>query len=222
MKLSWPPAPIGSKERMETQPDLHDALPDEPERGPLRRCLVTRQQGKREAMLRFVVAPDGTLVFDPGATLPGRGLWLSADGDVINSAARRGVFARAARKSLTLPEDLQTHVTAALTQRIIDLLGLARRSGAAISGFEKARDWLRTNRGGLILQAADGSPEERDRFAGGSKLPRWAVLSASALGRIFGREQTVHVVIAPGRLACMIEIEAQRLQGVAKHAVSGQ
>lgn len=222
MRSSWPRAPIGSKERMETQPDLDETLPEAPERGPLRRCLVTRVQGKRETMLRFVVAPDGELVFDPAATLPGRGLWLSADGNVIDSAARRGVFARAARTSLKPPKDLQAHVATALTQRIVDLVGLARRSGAAIAGFEKAREWLRTNRGGLILQAVDGSAEERDRFAAGSKLPRLAVLSAATLGRIFGREQTVHVVIAPGRLACMIEIEAQRLQGVAKLAVSGQ
>lgn len=206
---------------METQPNL-DIPPDEPEHGPLRRCLVTRTQGKRDSMLRFVAGPGGDLVFDPSATLPGRGMWLSADGDVIKSAVQRGVFARAAHKKLQLPPDLQAVVSAVLAQRILDLLGLARRSGAAISGFEKAREWLRGNRGGLILQAADGSAEERDRFAGGSGLPRLAVLSAAALGRVFGRDHTVHVVIAPGRLASMIEIEAQRLQGVAKHAVSGQ
>ena len=206
---------------METQSDT-DTLPDEPERGPLRRCLVTRMQGKREAMLRFVVAPGGELIFDPSATLPGRGMWLSADGNVIKSAVQRSVFARAARQPVKLPADLQADVSTALAKRIADLLGLARRSGVAISGFEKAREWLRGNRGGLILQAVDGSAEERDRFAGGSTLPRLAVLPAATLGRIFGREQTVHVVIAPGRLANMIEIEAQRLQGVAKDAVSGQ
>ena len=206
---------------METQAEF-DTLPDEPERGPCRRCLITRAQGKREAMLRFVAAPGGELVFDPNATLPGRGLWLSADGNVIKSAVQRGIFARATRRPLKLPEDLQAHVSTALTQRIIDLLGLARRSGAAISGFEKARAWLREDRGGLILQAADGSAEERDRFAGGSTIPRLTLLSAATLGRIFGREQTVHVVITPGRLANMIEIEARRLQGVAKDAVSGQ
>lgn len=216
---------------MATQPDPHiipdepspdAALPDEPERGPLRRCLVNRTQGRREEMLRFVAAPDGTLVFDPGATLPGRGLWLSADGDVIELAVKRGAFPRAARAPLKVPQDLRGQVETALTRRLADYLGLARRSGAAISGFEKAREWLQAGKGGVIVQAADGSAEERARFAGGRTIPRVAVLSAAALGRIFGREHTVHVVVAPGRLAQMIEIEARRLLGVAKERVSGQ
>jgi hypothetical protein len=113
-------------------------------------------------------------------------------------------------------------VETALIRRITDLLGLARRSGAAISGFEKAREWLQAGRGGVIVQAVDGSVEERARFAGGRPIPQLAVLSAAALGKIFGREHAVHVVVAPGRLAGMIEIEARRLQGVANGRVSGQ
>ncbi len=45
-------------------------------------------------MLRFVVAPEGRVVFDVTATLPGRGLWLSARPGVLHQAIRRGVFAR--------------------------------------------------------------------------------------------------------------------------------
>lgn len=228
MRSSWLPVPIGSKGRMATQPDPETAapdgadMPDDPERGPLRRCLVTRQQGKREEMLRFAAAPDGVVVFDPGATLPGRGLWLSADGNVLELAVQRGVFSRAARTKLSTPPNFPAQVEAALQKRITDLLGLARRSGSAISGFEKAREWLQAGKAGLIVQAMDGSADERARFAGGRNLPCVAVLSAAALGRIFGREHTVHVVVAPGRLAGMIEIEARRLQGVAKGRVSGQ
>ena len=149
-------------------------------------------------------------------------MWLSADADVIELAVRRGAFARAARAPLKLPESLRTQVEALLARRLTDLLGLARRSGAAISGFEKAKEWLQAGKGGLIVQAADGSVEERARFVGSRTLPCVAVLSAAALGKIFGREHTVHVVISTGRLAQMIELEAQRLLGVAKASVSGQ
>ena len=149
-------------------------------------------------------------------------MWLSANADVLELAVRKGAFARAARAPLGLPEDLRAHVEAALAGRLVDLLGLARRSGAAISGFEKAREWLQAGKGGLIVQAADGSADERARFAGGRTMPCVAVLSAAALGKVFGREHTVHVVIAAGRLAQMIELEAQRLLGVAKASVSGQ
>ncbi|HET9147501.1 MAG TPA: DUF448 domain-containing protein, partial [Acetobacteraceae bacterium] len=39
-------------------------------------------------------------------------------------------------------------------------------------------------------------------------------LDAARLGGIFGRDQTVHVGLAGGRLAGMIEMEATRLAGV--------
>jgi len=224
MRSSWPPARIGSKGRTaqlaEPEPDtLED---DEPETGPLRRCLVTREQGERSKMLRFAVSPEGRVVFDVTATLPGRGLWLSAQPGVLHQAVRRGAFARGAKAPVTVPPSLADEVTAALTRRLIDLLGLARRSGAAISGFEKAREWLQVGGAGLVVQAADGSADERARFVGGRDIPVVAVLDAATLGKVFGRDHTVHVVISPGRLAGMIEIEAQRLQGVADGETSGQ
>ncbi len=205
----------------QADPDTLD-LPEAEERGPLRRCLVTREPVPREQALRFVVGPGNRLVFDASATLPGRGLWLSARADVLNQAVRRGVFARAARAQVVLAPDLPGEVRAVLARRVAELLGLARRGGGAISGFEKAREWLQSGRAGLVVQASDGSPEERVRFLGGRDVPAVAVLDAATLGKVFGRDHIVHVVIAPGRLARMIEIEARRLQGVAVEVTSGQ
>ncbi|MDD2795901.1 RNA-binding protein [Acidocella sp.] len=204
------------------EPDIAGSEDEAPERGPLRRCLVKRESFTREAMLRFVAGPQRQLVFDVSATLPGRGLWLSASRDVIDTALKRGVFARVAKQQLVVAPDLAAQVETALIQRIFDLAGLARRSGAAIAGFEKAREWLTSGKAGLVLQAVDGSVEERARFVGGREVPVVAVFSAARLGKIFGREQAVHVVIAPGRLAKMIEIEAGRLAGVAGGVLSGQ
>jgi uncharacterized protein len=204
------------------EPDIADPIEVEPERGPLRRCLVRREQGRREAMLRFVVAPDRTLVFDVGATLPGRGLWLSASGDVVEMALKRGVFPRAAKQPVSVPKDLRCQVEAMLRQRIFELAGLARRGGGAISGFEKAREWLVAGRAGLVMQALDGSVEERARFVGGRDIPVVTVFTAARLGQVFGREHAVHAVIAAGRLAETIQIEALRLAGVAAASPSGQ
>jgi len=195
---------------------------DEPETGPLRRCLVTRERLAREAMLRFVVGPEQNLVFDVAATLPGRGLWLSASGDVIGLALRRGVFARAAKANIIVPADLAVQVASALRRRVAELIGLARRGGQAIAGFEKAREWLAAGKAGLVVQARDGSVEERARFTGGRDIPVVAVLDGAELGRIFGREQTVHAVIAAGSLATKIQNEVFRLAGVAGLGPSGQ
>ncbi len=204
------------------EPEIPDPIEVEPERGPLRRCLVQREQGRREAMLRFVVAPDRTLVFDVGATLPGRGLWLSAAGDVVEMALKRGVFSRAARQQVITPKDLRAQVETMLAQRIFELAGLARRGGGAISGFEKAREWLVSGKAGLVMQALDGSVDERARFLGGRDIPVVTIFTAARLGQVFGRDHAVHAVIAAGRLAEKIQIEALRLAGVAVGGPSGQ
>ena len=176
-------------------------------------------------MIRFVVGPDRTVVPDLAATLPGRGIWLSADRDVLETARAQGglgrAFARAARGPVNVPPDLPADLEAALARRIGEFLGLARRAGQAVAGFDKAREWLRTGRGRLVLQASDGSAAERARFlagAGGS-VRVFDPLSAAALGRVFGRDHVVHVAIAPGRLGERLTIEAMRLAGLRRGQV---
>jgi len=113
---------------------------------------------------------------------------------------------------------------AALVRRIGELLGLARRAGQAVAGFEKAREWLRTGRSGLILQASDGSEAERERFLSGARGPVTVLdpVPAAVLGRAFGRDHVVHVAIAAGRLGEKLAIEAARLNGLKSTAAGGK
>ena len=196
--------------------EADDAGDSEPESGPLRRCIVTRVRGERERMIRFVVGPDRALVPDLAAKLPGRGIWLSARGDVIETARARGAFAKAARGPVTVPPDLSPALQAALARRIGDLLGLARRAGQAVCGFQKAQEWIAGGRAGLVVQAADGSADERARLIAGAHRPVPVVspLTAAQLGAVFGRDRAVHVALAPGRLAQAVAIETERLAGL--------
>jgi len=187
---------------------------EEPETGPLRRCIVTREVQPKERMLRFVLGPSREIVPDIAGKLPGRGMWLSARGDVLETALSRGAFMRAARGQVTLPSDLRARIEDGLRGRVRDLLGLARRAGQAVSGWQAGREWLQAGRAGLLVQAKDGSVAERARF-GGRDLPAVAPLTAAELGVVFGRDHAVHVVVAPGRLADAIRIEAERLAGFA-------
>ena len=188
---------------------------DAEERGPFRRCAVTRERDYRARMVRFVVAPDRSVVPDLAAKLPGRGIWLSARRDVLENARVRGAFARAAKGSVSVPDGLAGLVERGLVRRVTELLGLARRAGQAVCGFQKARERLQVGRAALVLQASDGSAEERARFLSGvSGVPVAAPLSAAALGAVFGRDHVVHVVVGPGRLAEALAIEAERLAGV--------
>ncbi len=166
-------------------------------------------------LLRFVIDPDGQVVFDVDQRLPGRGLWLSAERDVVNTACTKGFFAKAARANITVPADLAERMEEALLRRCLDFLGLARRAGQAVAGFEKVRGWLREGRAGLLVEASDGSRDGRDKVkALAPGLPVVQVLCGSDLGRAMGRERTVHLALAPGRLAKEFERAAVRLKGV--------
>lgn len=198
--------------------DAEDDADDARERGPLRRCLVTRVRAEKAAMIRFVVGPEGAIVADLALRLPGRGMWLSARQDVLKAAAKRGVFAHAAKRPVSVPSDLAANIAVGLRARIGETLGLARRAGQAVAGFDKAREWLLSGRAGLVVEAHDGSAEERARFLAAMK-PRGMVavvdpLSGAELGRVFARERVVHVALVAGRLAAMIAADTARLAGI--------
>ncbi len=198
-----------------TLPPLAGPSPEddaECERGPLRRCIVTRQTGERARMIRFVLGPDRLVVPDLAARLPGRGFWLSPSADVVEAAVKRGAFARATRGPVTLPPELVSLIRSGLTRRVIDLLGLARRAGQAVGGFAKAREALVQTRTGLVVQASDGSDDECRRLLSGlPDVPVVRPLTASALGAVFGRDHVVHVAVTPGRLAASLGAETFRL-----------
>nr|WP_321986219.1 RNA-binding protein [uncultured Lichenicoccus sp.] len=195
---------------------LADDDGDESERGPLRRCIVTRERASPEGMIRFVLSPDRVLTPDLAARLPGRGMWLSARGDVLETARKRGAFARAARGPVTIPPDLAVMLQDGLLHRITDLLGFARRAGQAVSGYAKAREWITARKAGLIVQASDGSTDERARLLSGARdLPVLAVLTGSRLGAVFGRDHVVHVAVAAGALARKLVAENGRYAGLA-------
>jgi len=192
---------------------------DEPETGPLRRCVVTRERDYRARMIRFIVSPDRILLPDLLAKLPGRGIWLSARRDVLETARTRGAFARAARGPVTVPPELVDMVQSGLARRITELLGLTRRAGQAVCGYQKAREWVQAGRAGLVVQASDGSFDERRRLLSGAKdVPVAAPLNGMALGAVFGRDHIVHAAIAHGRLAEALGIETHRLSGIAGQA----
>ena len=89
-----------------------------------------------------MVAPDGALVPDIAGRLPGRGLWLTHALDIVAAATAKRSFARAARAPVAVPEDLAGLVERLLASRCRDVLGLARRAGVAVGGFEKVREGL--------------------------------------------------------------------------------
>lgn len=191
----------------------------ETDEGPIRRCLATGARRPRAAMIRFVLAPDGTVTPDLAARLPGRGMWLSADVGSIKTACARNLFAKAARARAVVPADLAETVERLLARRCVETLSLARRAGEAVTGFEKVRAALEKGEAAVLVEALDGAADGRRKLrqararADRSAVEPVTCLTAGEIGEAFGRERAVHVALRAGGLAGKLMREAERLEG---------
>ena len=183
-----------------------------------RRDLVTHQVMDESRLIRFVAAPDGSVAPDLARKLPGRGLWVAADRASIEAAVKKNLFSRAAKAPMKPAADLAETVEALLVRRCLDQLGLARREGVLISGFEKSLANVRSGKTAWIIEAADGSADGRGKLLSLAKHmtppPKvCGVFTADDLSLALGLENAIHAVLLQGGRADRWTIEVERLAG---------
>ncbi len=183
-----------------------------------RRCIVTRESAPRAGLVRFAVGPEGLVVPDVLEKLPGRGLWVTADRDLINEAAEKGLFARAAKMQVTVLPDLAEHVEMLLARRVVDMLSMGRKAGRAVAGLEKVKTWLLDDKAVLLLQASDGSERGKSALrppAGPETLVE--CLTSRELGMAFGRDTVIHAAMTRDGITDRVLYDATRLAGLRKN-----
>jgi len=170
-------------------------------------------------LLRFVAGPDGTVVPDVAAKLPGRGLWVEATKDAVNKAVEKKLFSRAAKTQVTADADLAARAEKALVARMLGDLGIARRSGALVLGFDNVLRALESPKPPKVLiEAFDGSQDgKRKLYAAAHRLELACVvietLTSAELGLALGRENVIHAAVQPRGLADRLILDAERLSG---------
>lgn len=190
---------------------------------PERRCVVTGERGGKEGLIRFALDPDGVVTPDLAERLPGRGVWVGARRDLVARAVTKRLFARGFKQAATAPADLPDRLAEALARRLIEAVGLARRAGLAICGFDTVRARLRAGPVGLLLQARDGSPDQRGKLRGlAGEAPVIAVLDAAELGLAFGRESVIHACFDAGGATDGVLREARRAAGFRDAEIGAQ
>jgi len=169
--------------------------------GPSRTCVGCLKTATPEAMVRFVLGPEATLVPVLGGPTGGRGAWVHPSADCLGAAARRG-FAKSLRAAVRVDADeLAALVRAAADRRVVGLLagGLGARL-LAVGGAE-AMEALQRSRACLVIVATDA------RAAAESQEVQAAVKAGMArawgtkaeLGRATKRHETgVVAVLDPG------------------------
>jgi predicted RNA-binding protein YlxR (DUF448 family) len=183
-----------------------------------RRDIVTREVLDETRLIRFVAGPDGAVVPDLARRLPGRGLWVAADRASVDAAARKGLFARSAKAPLVASPDLAEQTAALLGARLLAGLGLARKAGQLVVGFEKVAGAVAAGKVGILIEAADGAVDGRRKILALARRqepppPAAGFFTSAELGLALGVETVIHTAFLAGQGARRWTEDARRLSG---------
>jgi predicted RNA-binding protein YlxR (DUF448 family) len=182
--------------------------------GPERKCLATGEVQPKQGLIRFVVGPDGQVVPDVLGKLPGRGVYVTASRSAIATAVKKKLFARGFKAQVSVPEGMEDEIESQVLRRLVELISLARKSGDAVAGYEKVKDWLAKEHARVLIQAIDGSGRGKSKLSTPHRGKFIGCLTADELGMAFGRQTVIHAALASGGLGKRVVEEAQRLQGL--------
>lgn len=198
-----------------------DAGPAAPRGETHRTCALSRERQPVDSLIRFVSAPDGTVLPDVVRKLPGRGVWISGDRASITEAARRNVFARGLKRRTIAPPDLADRVETLLVRRVIDALALANKAGLVVTGFTKVDAMLASGQAVALLHGNDASRDGADRLdrklRAVSGRPDAAdvivtELTTDEMSLAIGRPNVVHASLGSGGATARLLEHAKRLR----------
>lgn len=199
--------------------DQHDGAATRGVGARERRCIVTGEVLPEARLVRFVIGPDGAVVPDVEAKLPGRGMWVSAGRTAIAKAVAKNLFSKAAKAPANAAAALPDQTESRLVDRMLGLLGLARRAGELFLGFDQVEKALRgQNPPPLIVEAAEAAADGRRKLQAAATAKGHVpfvigCLSSAELSLALKRENVVHAALKPGRIAERLIFEAMRLEG---------
>ncbi len=191
---------------------------------PLRRCLATGESLAKERLVRFVAGPDGVIVPDLGNDLPGRGAWVTADAKALAKVLAKGGLAKTLEAKPM--EGLAGLVETLLVKRALALLGLAKRAGLVLTGFERVTQALDGHDAGgpkvvALVEASDGAADGRRSIvakgrAVAPKAPIIGLFSSDELSMALGAGNVIHACLlsaGTGRLHARFLDEIGRTAG---------
>jgi hypothetical protein len=169
-------------------------------------CAATRVVKPAAEMIRFVVAPDGTVVPDVKQNLPGRGIWVTATGEALRQAIKRKAFGAGFKRDVKVDSDLVALTDRMLERAVLDALAICAKAGLAAAGFAKVEAALSRGRIAALLHASDAAPDgvrklnaAMQRSGEGTSQARIVDdLLSEQLDLALARPNVVHAALLPG------------------------
>jgi predicted RNA-binding protein YlxR (DUF448 family) len=175
-----------------------------------RMCIVTRESGSPETLIRFVAAPDGTIVPDLKRQLPGRGCWVTARRELVDKAVAKKLFARALKKEVRADVDLGQTVDRLLAQQLAGMMNLARKAGQFVSGSAKVDAAVRSGEALAVFHSTDAAADGVRKIDQARKawhlgmetdveIPAFHLLSRAEMDELMGQNAFIHAAVLAGQ-----------------------
>jgi len=180
-------------------------------------CAVTRMVRDEAELIRFVAAPDGAVVADLAARLPGRGVWVTCSKACVAEAISKGAFSRSLKTKVEASAELPDAIEVMLRKRAIEALSIANKAGEVATGFFKLEAGLGKGQIAALLharEAAEDGCQKLDRKLRASSPMAPApigLFTVEELSLALGRSNVVHAGLKGGGASRRLLSEARRL-----------
>lgn len=175
-----------------------------------RMCIVTRESGPADTLIRFVAGPDGIVVPDLKRQLPGRGCSVKASRALVDQAVKKQLFARALKTDAKALPELGAQVDRLLLSQLTGMMNMARKAGQFISGTMKVDDAVRSGRAIAVFHATDAAGDGIRKISNARKavsfmldddeeIPAFRLLSFDEMQALMGDNAFIHAVALAGQ-----------------------
>jgi uncharacterized protein len=175
-----------------------------------RMCIVTRESGSADELIRFVAAPDGSIIPDLKRQLPGRGCWVKIDRSLVDKAVAKKTFARALKADVKAADDLGETVDRLLAQQLMQMMNMARKAGQFITGASKVDAAIRAGAAIAVFHstgAADDGVRKIDQARKAwhlgmeteEEIPSFRLFSESEMEGVMGQNAFIHAAVLAGQ-----------------------
>ncbi len=137
-----------------------------------RTCIVTREEKSPDEMIRFVVGPEDQVFPDLQRKLPGRGVWVSAQRELLQEAITQKLFARGFKDKVKAQDTLPQLVEDIMRQTSLQALAMAKKAGLVATGQAKAEAMIREGAALALLQASDAGTDGVKKLAAALKAQK--------------------------------------------------
>ena len=182
-------------------------------------CALTGELLPREKTIRFVIGPDNTVIADLSEELPGEGIRLLGYRGTLEASIRDGSFMGLFTKDRldddpVISASFLDKIESQLMDKVLGLIGLARRAGSVLNGFAKVEGSLKSGKCELLLTASDGAEDGRmkmTRLAEAVQCQQVTILPSARLSMALGQTNVIHAGIIGSGWADRLNASIDRL-----------